>query len=573
MTINSNCVSPSSDYTENKKQHASPYREESRHQQRNHNSNDDDNNHHEHESAATTGSISRNCKTTAKNLLSSLIPTSLHKSAMINNHLNESSQLSSHTTASILVNNNKINIEDSVTLDESNNSNATTASVKATSSSSSHHNNHHHHPRKRSSDTGNKPLKRHKAIRRLNFDEHKSSPVSGTFIRDSDSEDGDNNNGNSNNNHIESARQYVHKTGDIDPSLNVVIITDEARAELAKIENKIGDYVCQLCKQNFNDAFNLAQHRCSKIVHVEYRCPECEKVFNCPANLASHRRWHKPRNGATETASSTATSTTNNICKPKMSKICVTGTIKIDQLANSEHEVNSLNSSIPSPNDTASIRSEPSDNQNLSLYNDIDSIFECDYCPKKFRRQAYMTRHLQSHTDSDNDSGNNNNGNNNCTDLNPDCKQQQEAQQQQLKRINNDNSNQLLICESMRKSLLNGNYYQAKSINLSNCHSPSPSTSVSSSSEENSNAINCDSEERKCFICDKICPTKASLEFHCKNDHTNVVQKCEYCSQVFHDLSSLDVHMRIDHHAFKDEHPLIVPPKTFQSSPVKPVST
>ncbi|XP_066589739.1 protein glass-like [Prorops nasuta] len=126
-----------------------------------------------------------------------------------------------------------------------------------------------------------RPKKKH--ARRLKFDEDTSSPVSGTVILGPDE---------------------AVVTGDIDPAFNIVEVTEEARAELAKIENRLGPYQCKLCRQLHEDAFQLAQHRCSRIAHVEYRCPECDKRFSCPANLASHRRWHKPRllNGETSTA-------------------------------------------------------------------------------------------------------------------------------------------------------------------------------------------------------------------------------------------------------------------------------
>ncbi|XP_076182433.1 uncharacterized protein LOC143154317 [Ptiloglossa arizonensis] len=117
-----------------------------------------------------------------------------------------------------------------------------------------------------------RPKKKH--ARRLKFDEDTSSPVSGTVILGPDE---------------------AVVTGDIDPAFNIVEVTEEARAELAKIENRLGPYQCKLCRQLHEDAFQLAQHRCSRIAHVEYRCPECDKRFSCPANLASHRRWHKPR--------------------------------------------------------------------------------------------------------------------------------------------------------------------------------------------------------------------------------------------------------------------------------------
>lgn len=118
-----------------------------------------------------------------------------------------------------------------------------------------------------------------KAIRKLKFDEFRSSPVSGTIIRTLEEID----------------ENDIHESGDIDPQYNIVEVTDEAKAELAQIPNVIGAYLCKLCRIEFEDAFGLARHRCNCIVLLEYRCPECGKKFNCPANLASHRRWHKPR--------------------------------------------------------------------------------------------------------------------------------------------------------------------------------------------------------------------------------------------------------------------------------------
>ncbi|XP_060907456.1 insulinoma-associated protein 1a [Labrus mixtus] len=126
----------------------------------------------------------------------------------------------------------------------------------------------------------------------------------------------------------------------------------------------LGEFVCQLCREAYADPFALAQHKCSRIVRVEYRCPECDKVFSCPANLASHRRWHKPKQQTGAAAHSLE------------NEKAAAASGKTDEVKDSSDR------DTPSPGPSESGSEE--------------GLYDCNHCGKKFKRQAYLRKHLAS---------------------------------------------------------------------------------------------------------------------------------------------------------------------------------
>ncbi|CAI2353618.1 unnamed protein product [Caenorhabditis sp. 36 PRJEB53466] len=119
-------------------------------------------------------------------------------------------------------------------------------------------------------------------LRKLNEDTVTSSPVSGMFIKEETD--------------VKPVEELQKEADLLDETAAYVEVTEASRQKIDEIPNVIGDCICRLCKVKYEDVFKLAQHKCPRIAHEEYKCPDCDKVFSCPANLASHRRWHKPRN-------------------------------------------------------------------------------------------------------------------------------------------------------------------------------------------------------------------------------------------------------------------------------------
>ncbi|XP_052001933.1 insulinoma-associated protein 1b [Xyrauchen texanus] len=170
--------------------------------------------------------------------------------------------------------------------------------------------------------------KRPKAIRKLNFeDEVTTSPVLGLKI----------------------------KEGPVDL---------KPRPASSNNNKPLGEFICQLCKEEYSDPFSLAQHKCSRIVRVEYRCPECDKVFSCPANLASHRRWHKPRVQSAPKA-------------------------PIQPAKPFPEDLKDMRADFPSDRDSPS--------PGLSESGSDDGLYDCQHCGKRFKRQAYLRKHIMGH--------------------------------------------------------------------------------------------------------------------------------------------------------------------------------
>lgn len=234
--------------------------------------------------------------------------------------------------------------------------------------------------------------------------------------------------------------------------------------------NPLGEFVCQLCREAYADPFALAQHKCSRIVRVEYRCPECDKVFSCPANLASHRRWHKPK---PQSSASSSSSGAQNL---------ETGKAVTPQ----EEVKDTSDRDTPSPGPSESGSEE--------------GLYDCNHCGKKFKRQAYLRKHLASQ----------------------------------------HGSPKSTIAAAAAAGVVEEHEEEVQNVaplNLSSSTSNPITTSSSSSS----------SSCHLCPVCGENFSNRDSQERHIRLLHSSQVYPCKYCPAIFYSSPGLTRHINKCH--------------------------